>query len=149
MNRSQHMMGFGPEPRTTVDNRVWFGQKLALWKSKVALEIAGKQAAEILARCAHMTGCPAESVETESCLPDCPDREIRMSALVILSAAHQLAPPVASKLAQPYTAPSRETFSAIVADLAACQAVLETLRGAAVTMPPFDDPTPKLKEKAP
>jgi hypothetical protein len=148
MNQNQqHMLGLDPEPRTLVDNRVWFGQKLALWKSKVGWEIATKQAAEIVARCAHMTGCPAEKVETELCLRDCPDREIRMSALVVLNAARQFAPPVASKISgQLYTMPSREYFSAVVAELAACQAELETLRGTAMTMPPPSDP-PQLAEK--
>ena len=144
--QQQHMLGLDPAPRVPVDARVWFGQKLALWRSKVGWEIAVKQAAEIVARCAHMAGCPAESTETEPCLPDCPDREIRMSALVVLNAARQFTPPVASKLNQPYTAPSREYFSGVVAELAACQAELETLRGTVVTMPPSNEP--QLQEKS-
>jgi len=146
--RQQHMMGMAPEPRTLVDNRVWFGQKLALWRSKVAWDIAVKQAAEIVIRCSHMKGCPAETVETEPCLADCPDREIRMSALVILNAARDFAPSNAAKItSQSYLAPSREYFSAIVAELAACQAELATLRGTVVTMPPTSEP--QLKEKSP
>ena len=145
--KQQHMLGLDPEPRSTIDSRVWFGQKLALWRSKVGWDIAAKQAAEIVGRCSHMTGCPAESTETEPCLPDCPDREIRMSALVVLNAARQFAPPSASKLAnQPYTAPSREYFSDVVGELAACQAEIETLRGTVVTMPPPNEP--QLKEKS-
>jgi hypothetical protein len=144
----QRMLGRAPELRTQVDNRVWFGQKLALWRSKVAWEIAEKQAKEIVLRCAHMEGCPGKTVETEPCLADCPDREFRMSALVILNAARQFAPIVASKLAeQPYMMPSREYVSALVAELAACQAELETLRGAAVTMPTPNE-APALKEKS-
>jgi len=144
----QHMMGLDPEKRTLIDNRVWFGQKLALWRSRYAWDIAVKQAAEIVARCSHMTGCPAETVETEPCLADCPDREIRMSALVVLNAARQFAPPVAAKIAnQPYMAPSREYFSEIVAELAACQAELAALRGDAATVPPTHDP-PQLQEKS-
>lgn len=147
MDQHRHLMGLDPEPRTPIDNRVWFGTKLALWRSQVAWEITFKQTAEILGRCAHMTGCPAESTETEPCLADCPDREIRMSALVILNAARQFAPINASKLAnQPYTSPSREYFSGIVGQFAACQAELETLRGTVVTVPPTNDP-PQLKEK--
>jgi hypothetical protein len=141
------MAGLDPEPRTTIDNRVWFAAKLALWRSKVAWEIVAKQAAEIVGRCSHMTGCPAESTETEPCLPDCPDREIRMSALVILNAARQSEPVNVSKLAQqPYMAPSREYFSAVVTELLVGQAELEVLRGTVVTMPPTSDP-PQLKEK--
>ncbi len=143
----QHMLGRDPEPRTLVDNRVWFGQKLALWRSKVAWDIAVRQASEIVARCSHMTGCAAESVETEPCLPDCPDREIRMSALVVLNAARQFAPVSAKKMmGQSYIPPSREYFSDIVSELAACQAELEVLRGTVVTVPPQNDP-PQLEEK--
>jgi hypothetical protein len=148
MDQAQrHMAGLDPEPRTMVDNRVWFGSRLALWRSKVGWEIAAKQAAEIVSRCSHKEGCPGESVETEPCLPGCPDREIRMSALVILNAARDFTPPSASKLAQqPYSAPSREYFSAVVAELAACQAELLVLRGTVVTMPPTNEP--QLKEKS-
>jgi len=141
------MMGLDPEPRTTVDNRVWFGQKLALWRSKVGWEIAERQASEIVARCQHMTGCPAESVETETYLADCPDREFRMSALVILNAARGFTPPVASKISgQLYTMPSREYFSAVVAELAACQAELAALRAAGAKAEPPPNP-PSLQEK--
>jgi hypothetical protein len=144
----RHMAGANPEKKTLVDNRVWFGAKLALWRSKVGWEIVLKQAAEIVGRCAHADGCPAESDETEPCLDGCPDREVRMSALVILSAARQSEPVSASKLAeQPYSMPSREYFASVVAELAACQAELEVLRGTVITMPPANDP-PQLKEKS-
>jgi hypothetical protein len=148
MSNQQHMLGLDPEKQTKVDNRVWFGQKLALWRSKYAWDLAAKQASEIVARCRHMTGCPAEVDEKEPCLPNCPDREFRMSALVVLNAARDFAPVNASKLAQqPYTMPSREYFSGVVGELAACQAELEILRGTVVTMPPDSDPL-QLKEKS-
>ena len=52
----------------------------------------------------------------------CPDREKRLSALVILNAARQLAPVDARKPADaPYFAPSREYFSETLATLSACQ----------------------------
>jgi hypothetical protein len=146
VKQQQHLMGRDPEPKVQVDARTWTGTKLALWRSKVAWDIVARQAAEILGRCKHMTGCPAESVETEGCLPDCPDREFRMSALVILNAARQSAPVSASKLAQqPYMPPSREFFSDVVAELAACQAELEAFRAAA-TLPPPPPQDPQLEE---
>jgi hypothetical protein len=142
------MLGLDPEPRTLVDNRVWFGQKLALWYSKVAWDIAVKQAAEIVARCRHAEGCAGKSDESEPCPEGCPDREIRMSAMVILSAGRQFAPPNATRPAnQSYVMPNREYFSSIVAELAACQAELETLRGTVVTMPPPPNDPPQLQEK--
>jgi hypothetical protein len=148
MDRNQQKMaGLAPELRTTVDNRVWFGAKLALWRSKYAWDIAVRQATEIVSRCRHEDDCDGANDETVPCLATCPDREIRMSALVVLNAARQFAPPIASKLAnQPYLAPSREYFSDVVGELAACQAELEVLRGTVVTAPPENEP-PKLKEK--
>ena len=143
----RHMLGLDPEPRVPVDTRVWFGQKLALWRSKYAWDIAVKQAAEIVQRCRHADPCAGATDEHEPCLAACPDREIRMSALVVLNAARDFAPPSASKLAnQPYMAPSREYFSGVIAELAACQAELAVLRGTVVTAPPTNDP-PQLKEE--
>jgi hypothetical protein len=160
------LQGFDPDPRVTVDKRVWFGAKLALWRSKYFWDATFKQAAEIVARCQHMAGCPAETEpetfraallqaakrqvnddaqplrlalpeEIEPCLDDCPDREFRLSALVILNAARLFAPPSAARLAeQPYMMPSREWVAEIVAELAACQAELEVLRADATTIPP-------------
>ena len=107
----------------------WNAMKLALWRSRVALEIAAKEAEEIVARCTHAKGCPGVESETETCLPICGDREIRMSALVVLNAARQLAPVDARPLAaQPYYAPSREYFSEVIATFATMQAEVELLR---------------------
>jgi hypothetical protein len=120
-------LGVVPEKKVQIDVRVWFGIKLALWRIKVASDIIIKQSLEIVARCRHAEECPGAADERAPCLPTCPepDRENRMSALVVLNAARQFAPETASKLAdQPYMPPSREYFSSIVADLAACQAEL-------------------------
>jgi hypothetical protein len=133
----EKLAGRAPEPRVPVDVRVWSGQKLALWKSKVGWDIAAKQAAEITARCRHAPECPAPADPNEPCLSECPDHEIWLSALVVLNAARAFAPPVASKIAeQPYAMPSREYVASLVAELGACQAELEVLRGTVVTMPP-------------
>ncbi len=113
-------------PKVPVDPRHWDGLKRAVYRSKLGWEIAAREATAILARCAHMEGCAGKTVETEPCLPDCPDREYRMSALVILSAAKEFAPIDAARAADgPYFAPSREHFSAVLAELAACQIALE------------------------
>ena len=149
MNSQQHMLGLDPEKKVQVDTRVWFAQKLALWRSKVGWGIAVRQAEEIVERCRHTEGCPGATDEQARCLESCPDRENRLSALVVLNAARQFEPPNASKLAnQPYMAPTREYFSDVIAELAACQAELENIRGTAVTMPPETDP-PQLQEKTP
>jgi hypothetical protein len=115
-------------------------QKLALWRSKVAWDIAVRQAEEIVDACDHDPECPALTSETGICLPGCRDREIRMSALVILNAARQFAPIDARQLAKmPYYAPSREQFSEVLGELAATQAELEAIRGSAVTVPAAEE----------
>lgn len=152
MNQAE-MMGFKlpDDQRVPVLVRDWNALKLALWRSKTALDIAMREAEGIVARCAHMEGCAGKEVETESCLRDCPDRELRMSALVILSAARQLTPAIARKPANaPYYAPSREYFSEVLAKLAATEVELETLRagqapsGTDPTLPPSPPPPPQL-----
>jgi hypothetical protein len=124
------------DQKVNVSMRDWDGTRRALWRSKVSWEIALKEANGILERCAHMEGCEAETDETASCLRDCPDRELRMSALVILNSARQLAPIDARRPADgPYFAPSRERFSEVIAELAACQAELQALRGSTTSAP--------------
>lgn len=114
----------------------WNAQKRALWRSKVAWDIALRSAEGILERCRHAEGCPGVEDEVEPCLPECPDRETRMDASVILGAARQFAPVDAKKLATaPYFAPSREHFSEVLGELGAAQAELEAIRGGAVTVP--------------
>lgn len=58
----------------------------------------------------------------------CPDRELRMSALVILNAGRQCSPAHTHKPDAPYFAPSREYFSEVLASLAAAQAENEAWR---------------------
>lgn len=137
MNPSK-MMGFESlgDQRVPIAVRDWNGLKLALWRSKVAWDIALRAAAEIIDRCEHAEGCPGKESETTPCLPYCSDRELRMSALVILNAARMFAPIDARRSANdPYLAPSREYFSEVVAELASAQAELEALRAAGVEMP--------------
>lgn len=138
MTDASKMMGYKApdDQKFSVPVRDWQALKLALWRSRTALEIAMRESAEILSRCKHTTGCDGESVETEPCLPTCPDREVRMSALVILNAARQLAPANARKPANaPYHAPSRERFSEVMAELVALTAAYEELR-ASLPQPP-------------
>lgn len=139
MKAPREMMGFETpdDKRVTIAIRDWNAVKLALWRSQVGWAIAERQALELVDRAAHMEGCPAKEVETEPCLADCPDRELRMSALVILNAARQFAPVDAKKIANaPYFAPTREYYSAILADLTAAQAELEALRPDKPVLPP-------------
>lgn len=138
----------------------WHAMKLALWRSKVAWGIVARAATSIVEGCRHADGCGGRDDETEPCTSDlyeavaplvaapqmagppvvaspvmlrqgCPDRELRMSALVILNAARQFAPIDARAPANaPYYAPSREYFSDVLADLAAAQLSLSALQTA-------------------
>ena len=134
------MMGFETpaDQRVAVPVRHWNAMKLAIWRSQWAWEIATRAAVELVDRCHHAEGCPGVHVETEPCLPECPDREQRLSALVILNASRMFAPVDAKKIAnEPYFAPSREHFSEVLATLVAAQTELEALRAAGVrTQPP-------------
>jgi hypothetical protein len=152
------MMGFvDDKKKVSVDERWWAAAKLALWRQKVAWTIVQRQAESILAGCRHEAGCEGQTNESASCRPGCPDLEARLSALVIVNAARQFSPIDARKLAEaPYTAPSREYFSEVVAELVACQAELEALKAPPQsTLPapaeslPADPSPPLIQEKNP
>ena len=140
-----HLKAIAPDipgdQKVPVPVRDWNALKLGLWRSKIAFDVARHQALEIIDRCAHLDGCPGAQVETEPCIAPtfdekgqmvqlgCPDREIRMSALVILNAARQLAPIDPRRTAnEPYYAPSREYFSEVLSTLAATLAELEAMK---------------------
>lgn len=128
------MMGFenpGDQP-VNVPYRHWDSTKRALWRSKLAWEIAQNQASFILQRCKHLPDCPGEDDKTKACEPDCPDREFRASALVILGAAEQFLEIAGDRKPAngPYYAPSREHHSAVIAELVALQAENEWLLAA-------------------
>lgn len=178
------MMGFESpgDQKVPVTVRDWSAMKLALWRSKTGWEIAKREAESILSGCAHAEGCPASEDETRPCISDiykktdqadgetddeyatrpsvcvqtgCPDRELRMSALVVLNAARMFAPVDARRLSgEPYFAPSREGFSEVLSELSAAQVELEllrkALRDAGVPIPsPSEELTALLTERAP
>lgn len=160
MTPSKLMGTEGPgDHKVPVSARNWSALKLALWRSRVAWEIATHEAATILGLCKHVPGCPGAEDETEPCPgptltfteegssaqvlgPTCEDRELRMSALVILNAARQFAPTEARRPSDgAYHSPSREYFSEVLADLSAAQVEIETLR-AALRAAGVEPPTP-------
>lgn len=154
------MMGFETpgDQRVPVSVREWTSMKLAIWRGRYSGEIVMRQASAILDRCRHEPGCPGATIETEPCFSGCPDREIRMSALVALNAARQFAPIHARRPNEPYFAPSRERFSEVIAELGATQvecaamrALLEKL-GVEIPKPPPQDAEMELtlpEEEAP
>jgi hypothetical protein len=165
MTTQRQMLGFDDPgaKKVPVSVRDWNGLKLALWRSKVSWEIVKLAATDILSRCQHAEGCLAEKNETEPCLRTCPDREVRMSALVTLNAARTCSPATAVKPAEHYFAPSREYFSEVLTELETTklenEVMHEMLRQAGIVMPsPVEELTPKelvsttsseLEEKSP
>lgn len=174
------LMGFNipGDQKIPVSVRDWNAMKLALWRSKTAWEIAAREAIAILNRCEHVETCPAVEDETKPCISEiyaksraqnmdetdeeyskleavrvqegCPDRELRMSALVVLNASKMCAPVDARRPAsEPYFAPSREYYSEVMAELGVAQIELEmlreALRAAGVPMP---TPSAELAELA-
>jgi hypothetical protein len=120
------------DQRVPVPFRDWTALKLALWRSKVAWDVALRALDDVLERCVHAEGCPGKVAQGEPCLRECRDREVRMSALVAIGAARQLAPVDARRPGDaPYFAPSREYFGEVMAELAAAQIELEVLRAGA------------------
>lgn len=112
--------------------RDWSAMRLAVWRSKVAWDVVERAAVDVVDRCKHTLDCPGKSDYAEPCLRGCPDREVRMSALVVLSAARQFKPVDAGRPADaPYFAPSRERYSEVMAELEAALAELEVLRAGA------------------
>lgn len=131
------------DQRVAVSVRDWEAMKRAIWRSKMALAIAEREAREILGRCAHDEQCPGRSDDLAPCLQLCSDREQRMSALVIANAAQQLAPVDARKPAEgSYFAPSREYYSDVLAELGAAQALIAALSERGVQFPTLPDAPP-------
>lgn len=130
------MMGLDTpgDQKVPITVRDWDALRRALWRSKIVLEIAERQALVILEHCSHMPLCPGKTSETEPCFAGCVDREKRLSANVILSAARQLTAANSLLVRKPadgtYFAPSREYFSETLAALVAAQVEIETLRAA-------------------
>jgi hypothetical protein len=137
------MMGFETpnDQRVPVSVRDWTAMKLAIWKSRYALEIVARAASAILARCKHEEGCPGATVETEPCFAGCPDREMRMDALVALNAARMFTPVDAHQPMEPYFAPSRERYSETISQLGAAEVERDALREMLRSMG-VESPTP-------
>lgn len=158
--RNEKMMGFETpgDKKVQITVREWQAMQLATWRSRTAFEGIAQAALEIVSSCKHATGCPGANSLDEPCLADryqvpdlksdpsvaesvliskgCPDREMRMSALVILGQTQTMSPVDARKPAgEMYTAPSRERFSEVIADLGIAQIQLDMLRAKGVEIP--------------
>lgn len=161
MTTQKQMLGFDDPGDRKVGVRVrdWNALKLAAWRSRVGWSAIEDRAIEIIERCKHSEGCAGKEDATEPCWPTCPDRELRMDALVMLNAARTCAPADARKPGDSYFAPSREYFSEVLSELAAAQvenvALRAALKSLGVEPPspltpelPVATTAPKLEEKS-
>lgn len=142
---SREMMGFETpgDKKVPVSVRDWQAMRRAIWRSAKGWEIVANTAQHIIDECDHTEGCPGLEDDTAECLRDryktvdgvavlaaagCRDRELRVSALVMLAAALQHAPRDVTKPTDEYFAPSREYFSEILSSLHVAQLEIEELR---------------------
>jgi hypothetical protein len=138
------------DQKVAVPIRDWGAMKRGLWRSRTSWEKTIRAAFAILGRCKHAEGCPGKEHEFEPCLEECPDREQRMDALVILNAAREFAPLDARRLAnEPYYAPSRERYSDVLTELSAVQAELEAMHAAGFKIEPPPNEVQTLPSPAP
>ena len=147
------------DQKVSVPVRNWTALRLALWRSKVGWGWVEFTAIQALARCRHSENCSSAASDTgekpEPCLPNCPDRELRMDLLVVLNNARTCAPANARQPAnEPYFSPSREYFSEVITELETTklelEATKEALRRAGVTAPvPPPEEGPILPARAP
>ena len=143
---NREMMGFETpgDKKVPVTVRDWQAMRRAIWRSAKGWEIVANTAQAVIDGCDHAEGCPGLESDEAECLKDryaasldgpavlvtagCRDRELRASALVMLTAALQHAPRDVNKPTDEYFAPSREYFSEILSSLHAAQLEIEDLR---------------------
>jgi len=123
------LQGFQDEKKVPVDVRHWEALRRLVWRMKVCWGFVENEALSLLSSCRHADGCPAVASKDEPCLPECPDRQTRLSALVFYNNAHEFAhADVHRATGSGYVAPSREYFDAVLGELTAAQAELTALR---------------------
>jgi hypothetical protein len=122
------MLGFQPEGKVTIDVRHWDALRRIVWRMKTSWGFVENECNAIIATCRHVDGCRGAVDSTETCHPQCPDRQTRLSALVILANAREFARADVHKPGANYIPPTREYFDALVSDLATAEYTLEEVR---------------------
>jgi len=123
---SDQLLGFQAEEKVTIDAKRWQGVRRQLVRLVIGWRYAEKEASRILEVCRHAEGCLGASDRSKPCLPACPDREMRLSALVIQRNAEQYAM-VRETLGLPlrvegeFHPPSRETWDAVISEIEAAR----------------------------
>ena len=99
---------------------------------------------DLVASCKHAEGCLGATDIRESCLPSCPDRQTRLSALVIYANAREFTKVEAQKPTSieggGYIPPTREFFDLVLSDLAAAETELAEMKKAGFALPIVSPP---------
>jgi hypothetical protein len=123
--RELKLQGIAPPEMVSIDVRKWRALKRQMVRMVIGWRHTDREVDRILEACRHADGCLAPTDPTRPCLPECPDRENFLSALVIKRNAEQfsmLQQGLPSRVSgEDYRPPPREYFDAIVSEL-------ETLR---------------------
>jgi hypothetical protein len=122
---SDQLLGFQKPEMVSVDAKKWQAVRRQLVRLVIGWRYAAKESGRILETCRHADGCRAAAGDhTAPCLPACPDREVRLSALVIAHNA-ELYAMLRETMGLPlrvdgdFHPPSRETWDAVVSELEA------------------------------
>lgn len=115
------MLGIPKVEKVSIDVRQWRALRRQMVRMVLGWRIADREMALVLAGCRHDAGCPAREDRTQSCLSTCPDRETRLSALVVKHNAelYSMHGETLPKHGDDYRPPPREYFDAIVSELEA------------------------------
>jgi hypothetical protein len=77
------LQGFQADEKVAVKVRTWEGIRRTLANMMETAVQVVRECDEQLERCKHAPGCTAQGGLVDPCPPECPDREFRLSALVI------------------------------------------------------------------
>jgi hypothetical protein len=148
------LQGFVEDEKIEVSTAWLEAMRRSLARVMLTCEQISYECGEMLTRCVHSPECPGKSDETVPCEPHCPDREWRLSALVIRRNCQQHVEKV-GKVTLPRTAdgillpPPREFIEHIVAQNELLSAKLEEReRVSTEPAPPFDSLPPVLSPLA-
>lgn len=126
------LLGFEPDHKVTIDSRHWESLKRIVWRMKTSWGFVGNESADLVASCRHTDGCPGAKSDSETCLRSCPDRQTRLSALVILANSREFekvtAPTPTKVSGAGYMPPTREFFDSLLSDLVAAQSENEFIK---------------------
>jgi len=142
------ILGFQPESKVSIDARHWESLKRIVWRMKTSWGFVESECRDLIASCQHAEGCLGADDIREPCLSSCPDRQTRLSALVIYANAREFisvnAPKPTSIEGGGYIPPTREFFDLVLSELVVAHAELDDMKKliqeSGATLPPTVSP---------